>query len=516
MASKKKEQEIFEDAKALDTLQIKRLTLIGKRDNIFSRMQALYNHALNALTNDTEKDLFLCSIISLERLRSEFNEIVDNLNVTELTINPAYVVNYQSISAFDDMYCRCKFVYDTIKPSVKNVETANFNVLPHHKSIRLPELDLMGFCGDPIKWPIFYESFKRAIHENPDLTDHDRVQYLINKLSGRALSVCSGIVPNGDNYRAIWQTLIDKYDDKRALAAAYLDQMFEFKSFNNATSKNLDIFLDKFCTAVSSLKSLKLDDLSDFILLQLALKKIDSNTARSFEIFKRGASMPLYNDLIKFIREQSKILERTTPVSNSRSNDNYKSSITTKSTHSFATSYVTSCPLCKQIDHCNLYRCPAYSKLSIDEKFDFIKQNKGCTNCLSVSHSNNACNSKFNCRFCGCKHHSLLCRKVPFPREGHRAPPSAASSASALLPLDNTVTPAQRTNVCLSMQQNVSYHNIQPVSMSIANNNNTCLLGTVQVYATDSNVERYKIIVSKGKEPSQFLYVVRPVLKIAE
>lgn len=507
--SKDKDSEVYEDAKALDTLQVERLTLIGKRDIIFSRLQDIFNRSLKAFTDDTEKDLFLCGMISLDRLRSDFNEIVNKLNVTELTLNASYTVNYQSINVFEDMFCRCQFVYNKLNPPSK---TADFNVAPQRKSIRIPELDLMVFNGDPMTWRIFYESFKRTIHENPDLTDHERVQYLINKLSGRALAVCSGIVPNGDNYPIIWQTLVDKYDDKRNLASAYLDQMLDFKSFNTATNKNLELFLDKFCTAVSSLKSLKLDNLSDFILLSLALRKIDSSTARSFEMHMRGKSMPTYNELLKFIREQSKILERTTTVSLSRS-DNRPG--TARSTQSFAASCVTHCPLCKQADHANLYRCPAFVKLSIDDRYTFVKQSKGCTNCLSTTHINTACNSKFNCRYCGCKHHSMLCRKVSSSREDNRPYPSAPSQAHAPPPRARTgnfsaagdhmppsASPppiagsasAQLTNLPTtayqSSQQQVSLCNIRPASQP---NDTTCLLGTVQVYATDLNGRRHVV-----------------------
>ncbi|KOB78747.1 hypothetical protein OBRU01_01602 [Operophtera brumata] len=352
------------DVIALIPAEITRLTLIGRRDVMFSRLQEVYNQSLRAFTDDACKDLFLCGMISLERLRSEFNDLVDKLNITELSLDPAYKVNYQSISAFDDMYCRSKFVFDKLNVAGHSGKLSVSEVLPQRKSVKLPKLELMEFSGEPIKWPIFYESFRRTIHENPELSDYERVQYLINKLSGRALSACSGIVPNADNYRTIWSTLVDMYEDKRNLAAAYLDQMLDCKLANSATSKNLASFLDKFCTAVSSLKSLKLDNLSDFMLLHIALKKIDSSTARSFEMHHRDTSMPTYDNLVKYIREQSKILDRIATSYDRSTNDNTTHALT-------ATSPV--CPRCKQNDHYTLYKCPEFIGCSIDERFNFIK-----------------------------------------------------------------------------------------------------------------------------------------------
>lgn len=285
----------------------------------------------------------------------------------------------------------------------------------------MPELELATFSGDPIKWPIFYESFKRTIHENPDLLDHERVQYLIGKLSGRALSVCVGITPNSDNYQTIWTSLVDRYNDKRSLATAYLDQMFDFKPFTTANSKNIDSFLDSFSTAVSSLNSLKIDKLSDLIILYLALKKIDSETARSFEMLKRDTALPTYNDLIIFLREQSKILDRTATVVGSSSNKRItdtalklnKHSVNQRSTHSFVTSSslnnrfapTSSCSLCNNNWH-PLYKCRAFHDLSIENRSKLVKDHRGCTNCLSLSHYYSACKSLSKCRFCECKHHS--------------------------------------------------------------------------------------------------------------
>lgn len=496
---------------ALGPDEITRLTLIGRRDVMFSRLQEMYNHSLRAATDEISKDLFLCGMTSLERLRLEFNDLVDKLNILELTLNPAFRVNYQCVGTFDEMYCQCKFAFDKLDVTGQLGKLTVSEVLPQRKSVKLPKLELMEFCGEPIKWPIFYESFRRTIHENCELSDHERVQYLINKLSGRALSACSGIVPNADNYRTIWSTLIDMYEDKRNLAAAYLDQMLEYKSSNNATSKNLTSFLDKFCTAASSLKSLNLDNLSDFMLLHVALKKIDSSTARSFEMHHRDTSMPTYDDLVKYIRGQSKILDRTATPYNRSTNDN------SRSTHSFAATG-PACPLCKQNDHYTLFKCPEFSDCPIDERFNFIKEQGGCSNCLSVTHSNAACNSKYTCRYCACKHHSMLCRKNTLshndsprshanieqraPAPQYRAPtrPAAALHAAAppyasseSVPVNRQTEPCART-----MQQNVSLCNMRTISSS----NSTCLLGTVQVYATDLNGHRHVVraLIDSGSQ----------------
>ena len=395
--------------KGVDRTEFTLRKLIKKRDEIFSRLQTVFDYSENAFKDEGSKELFLCSVESLDNLHSEFDKILDEINETEFLLNPASEPNFQSWSSFEDLYCRCKHVLNKLTLSLNPTKREESSP---KKQIRLPKLDLVGFSGDPIQWPIFYESFKSTIHDNPDLTDNERVQYLIGKLSGRALSVCTGIAPNADNYKMIWKLLIEKYEDKRSLATAYVDQMFEFKPFNVASSKNLDLFLEKICSAVSSLKSLKIDNLSDFLLLYFALQKIDSETARAFEMSKRNTTLPTYDDLVTFLHDQSKILERTSTSTSKRVNDvNKKGSYNSKPTHAFVSTLNDTCSLCKQNKHYNLYKCPEFYNLSVDERFNFINGHNGCNNCLSLMHNTYKCNSNYVCRFCRHKHHSLLCRQ---------------------------------------------------------------------------------------------------------
>ncbi|KYB29588.1 hypothetical protein TcasGA2_TC031484 [Tribolium castaneum] len=59
------------------------------------------------------------------------------------------------------------------------------------------------------------------------------MHYLLGKLTGKALLVCSGIQPTGANYPILWKALVEKYDDKRLLASTYLSQILDFRPLQN-------------------------------------------------------------------------------------------------------------------------------------------------------------------------------------------------------------------------------------------------------------------------------------------
>lgn len=454
--------------------------LISKRNAIFSRIQDIYNHSKSVFDNETSQELFLGGAESLDNLRTEFHQVLDEITDAELEINPDSEPNYKSWNSFEELYCCCRRVASKLNANKTISETKSIVGSSHKSILKLPKLELVSFSGEPTKWPIFYQSFQKSVHEHPDLTDNERLQYLLGKLSGRALSVCTGVAPNAENYNIIWQTLVNKYEDKRSLATSYLDQIIEFKSFNTATSKNLDMFLDKFCSAVACLKALKIDDLSDFMLLYLSLKKIDSETAKSFEMHMRTSSMPSFDDFITYLREQTKILERTAGPSGKRNYNEPQIKLPQKSINAFVTAN-THCVCCNQTDHFNLYKCPQFLKMSVIDRFNYLKENKACTNCLSTSHSNSACKSVHSCRHCNNRHHSLICRK----QITSQAP--ALQTARLDGPLQSSARHRDSDTSCL---------------ISVDRSNTTCLLGTIQVNVLDANnhVQTVRALVDPGSQ----------------
>ena len=54
---------------------------------------------------------------------------------------------------------------------------------------KLPKVELRKFHGHPIEWYPFWESFKSAVHKNPNLSGVDKFNYLkwgLRKMSSRS------------------------------------------------------------------------------------------------------------------------------------------------------------------------------------------------------------------------------------------------------------------------------------------------------------------------------------------
>lgn len=346
-----------------EKLESKLKVLTSKKQTIFKRVQLLFDKSKN-ISDETIVNDFLIRYSTLNESCNEFKLLVDDINLIKLELDPDFELNYQELNVIDELFCYIKSVADFLK--VKKSDQVNESVksIGDTVSPRLPKITIPSFDGSPLRWPIFYATFKSLVHENIKLDSISKLHYLLGSLTHNALALCSGLPPTPESYSLMWDSLIDKYQDSRQIAVMYLDQILKFKPFSVESGQNLNLFVKKFDSAVNALKEVKVGELSDFILMTIALQKLDVQTQKLFEQSLAKGVIPTYNQLSVFIKIQAKILSRTSGSANSSKQANSKAVI-----HSFAISADSNssdvmsnntygkllCPKCKG-DH-KLFKC---------------------------------------------------------------------------------------------------------------------------------------------------------------
>uniref|UniRef100_A0A8D8SCB6 Uncharacterized protein n=1 Tax=Cacopsylla melanoneura TaxID=428564 RepID=A0A8D8SCB6_9HEMI len=195
---------------------------------------------------------------------------------------------------------------------------------------------------------------------------------------------------------------------------SYLDKLFKFKPMKAESATNLNMFVDHFSGAVAALQNLQIPDLGDFLILALALGKLDPETTKQFEMFVKGTPIPTFEQLDKFVKEQARLLGRMpnsyVKVDQSPSNKfSHAKNVSPNHnvTHSFVVEKTKNCCACHKAFH-PLFNCEAFLKLSPVQRFDLVKQNKFCINCLNANHIVTACKSNHTCNHCSSRHNTLL------------------------------------------------------------------------------------------------------------
>nr|CAI5826090.1 unnamed protein product [Callosobruchus analis] len=323
-------------------------TLTAKKEALFKVIQKLYDLSKN-LDSDTKINQFRKLYFSLEDTRKNLMEVLDELNMTMLEIDAAYSPDYNLIGTVNDM---CYYIQRASKHLEKQDTDAqqqrseSTRVLP-----RLPNMEMPEFSGGIRDWEAFYSVFKSRVHDNKSISNDDKIDYLIGRLKGPALSVCSTVAA------------------------------------------------------------------TDFIFLFLALSKLDSETVKAFDMYMRATEVPKYADVVKFVKDQSKILFFHKPSGSSTKGRKIPSSRTFaigQQNQMIKNKAIVSCNFCKRSGHCTA-KCFKFKALTPGERYNIVRDNHWCFNCLSATHGVRSCTSSVSCTECNKKHHMLLHRSNDEP-----------------------------------------------------------------------------------------------------
>ncbi|KAI5715931.1 hypothetical protein M8J77_024772 [Diaphorina citri] len=449
---------------------VKLKLLTAKSENLFGKVQSTYDLLKKLSVDKTLKPSFLSKVSLIDAYHQEYKEVINQLEELRVFQNEDYIPDYSKLDAFEELVGIIKY---NAKKCESTSSSGSDKVSPELP--KLPPLDLPYFDGNIQRWSLFSETFTSLIHTNKSLSDDQKIHYLVSRLKGSALSVCSGIPAVGSNYQTIWQALKDRYEDKRAMAGSYMDSILDFKHIRSESIEMYQKFIDEVGMSVLALKALKLPDLAEYILYALSVKKLDTELCRKFEakVFD-SQSMPQFTDLLAFVNEQVRILERmhgcssqvkeplkkgphTIPPPLSKNRSPYKAFTLVSSEEKKA------CPACKSATHL-IFRCPSFVALDTAARVDFVKANNLCFNCLGSNHQVSTCSSKSGCKKCGYKHNTLL--HLESYGENASAPPPPPVPQQSPSSSNDTSAPV----LCASS------HLTKPMAST------TVLLSTVQVY----------------------------------
>ncbi|XP_050059717.1 uncharacterized protein LOC114119834 [Aphis gossypii] len=167
---------------------------VKRLDNLFSRFQAEQSVIINSLVtvgrSDEYDEIESPVTDSVEAIVDEIYEIFDRTSNAPVAIQPVPI--RQSFSA-------------------------------------LPKIELPSFDGSVTNWCAFRDTFKSLVHEDSNIDNVHKFNFLSQSLTGSALSVIKSIPLSAANYNVAWAALTDRFENKRLLATAHLDKLFAFK-----------------------------------------------------------------------------------------------------------------------------------------------------------------------------------------------------------------------------------------------------------------------------------------------
>ncbi|XP_062703569.1 uncharacterized protein LOC134286024 [Aedes albopictus] len=338
---------------------------------------------------------------------------------------------------FSDQYYEVKsFLMDKIKehqrPSgnleqpVRAGDGASSNTSDH---VRLPQIKLQTFNGDIDDWLSFRDLFTSLIHWKVDLPEVEKFHYLKGCLQGEPKALIDPLPITKANYQVAWDSLLKRYNNSKQLRKRQVQGLFKLPTLSKESGAELHILVEGFERIVQTLDQVvQPNEYKDLLLVNILTARLDPVTRRGWEEVSSTKAQDTLEDLFEFLRRRIQVLESLPPKSTDTKGVGQQQQQPKSRQPSMKASYSSAptqasrgrCIACSS-DHL-LFQCNEFQRMTVSNRDGLLRSHGLCRNCFRVGHQAKECQSKYSCRNCKGRHHTLVC----FKQEKEREPKIAA------------------------------------------------------------------------------------------
>ena len=293
----------------------------------------------------------------------------------------------------------------------------------------IPRLNLPTFDGKASDWPRWIGLFKALVHDQPSLSDTEKIAHLQSSVSGLAQQTIAGMLYDGSLYHEALQTLEERFGQNDDIIRYNLNSIFDAPNPLEDDAESLEKFQATLHCAVTILKNMgSTADLHSSDSLQRVAEKLPKELKREWGKFalELKPARPSLLDVDSWLKTQVKI-SRCCPSSTTRTEDSSHRqrkghAVETARRRAFTTAAKSSppptCYVCTE-EH-DLEQCQTFRKKAPDTRLKIVFDERLCLHCLKKGHRVKDCRKAKQCGKDGCKyrHHALLHDSQPAPPRG--------------------------------------------------------------------------------------------------
>ena len=124
----------------------------------------------------------------------------------------------------DDIYYWILKIQEFVSNEYHPVST--FQTKPTPKvHINLPKLHIQPFDGNPLEWLTFWDSYSNAVHNNHELNNIEKMNYLKGLITCNAVRAISGLPMTSQNYEKAIEMLKERFGRKQVLINAHMESL---------------------------------------------------------------------------------------------------------------------------------------------------------------------------------------------------------------------------------------------------------------------------------------------------
>ncbi|XP_055585276.1 uncharacterized protein LOC129738115 [Uranotaenia lowii] len=241
------------------------------------------------------------------------------------------------------------------------------------------------------------------------------------------------------NYQIAWDTLVKRYHNNKVLKKRQVQALFKLPTLGKESLVKLRSLLEGFERIVQTLDQVvQVADYKDLLLIDLLSSRLDPGSRRAWEEASSANEQDTLKDLVEFVQRRIRILEalpiKSVEAKSDSSSGARKVPGQFRLGHNAIQSGGTRCPVCSASHW--LHNCSSFQGMPVSQRETTIRNNDLCRNCLARGHQARDCTSKYSCRQCKGRHHTLVCfkangkqpRRTSFAQDGGKSKESGNSS----------------------------------------------------------------------------------------
>ncbi len=354
-----------------------------------------------------------CSQHSQDELQSVSTRFVELGEKTLATFSPEIADLYSSLSsALTEARDHLARLKNAATPARSDAVTPSTPA--HTPSSRLAPLtiDLPTFDGDPLSWANFENLFKNLLITRADsLSNMDKRSLLSNAIKcAEGQHLLHAMADKDVKVELLIETLRKRFGRAEIVVPLRNRQVLSDSHIDDDYT-GLRSVIDNVVLGYRALDAHIGDSLSEFLTYHVRELFRPALRAEWEKHISGSIDRPTIDDLEQFI--ERRLLHKTPLVSNPRPSFAYKqpayspmSSSISRPTSPRPQRPNPKCVVCSE-SHL-LIRCPTFISFDVDRRNKLVREHRLCLNCFSGRHGCKNCPSRFTCKTCGSKHHTLL------------------------------------------------------------------------------------------------------------
>lgn len=456
--------------------------LVKKRETLKSSINSIYDYFSKFIPT-------VSSIRQLQIRLSKLTEFISELASTQEAISDFELGFSEEAerTAFEDFtFTLVADMEDLIAKhspteASNSIHLSNQSHLSINETMKLPTISIPTFNGDIENWASFIDTFNALFHNNPGLTNVQRLHYLKSSVYNTAADVIKSFSITSSNYQAAYDELVKQYENKALTIQTHIRALLNSPKVHVNSAAELKKLLYHVNSHVRSLIALSQPVQHwDAWLTTIICCQLDPTTAGEWQLLQTSKELPTFKDIEAFLSKRIAAYEIGYMSLKSEVKQTHHKGKTHDAKTFFtkrAESNHNTCVLCAAPHR--IYACDQFNKMSVPERKDVISKFKLCFNCMNVGHQVSSCKYP-SCPRCGKRHNSKL------------------HIDSNLMPEEGN---PMQTEQLMSIPSNSVLH-VKDNTKNASGSTSSVMLATAIVYILDSdgNRQRCRAILDSGSQ----------------